>query len=219
MPDRYCWNGTFFFFQHQWGSKGCPGCCGSVGWNVVPYTKRSWIRFSIRAHAQVVGLIPSQGVYGRQMIGVSLSHWCFSLPFSLALSLKKKIKKLITMPSGDIFFKKRASKWSLRQQRLLMDQDPVRQTPLRAGTVSHRAYWSHSLLFIHQIYTGICICWLAETRENIFTGHKAKFSWHRTRQTKANRKKQKSKIRDQCSEQDKALGEKITLINNFGKMS
>ena len=33
-------------------------------------------------HQKVVGLIPSQGTYRRQLVKVSLSHWCFSLfPF------------------------------------------------------------------------------------------------------------------------------------------
>ena len=37
----------------------------------------------------VVGLIPGQGKYRRQLTNVSLSHWCFSL--SLPLSLKMNI--------------------------------------------------------------------------------------------------------------------------------
>ena len=46
---------------------------GSVGWSVVPYTKRLWVQFPVRAHTQVAGLIPSWGTYGRQPMDVSLS--------------------------------------------------------------------------------------------------------------------------------------------------
>lgn len=40
----------------------------------------------------------------------------------------------------------------------------------------------HSLWAACQIHSGTCIPWLAEARNNILTGHKAKLSRHRTRQ-------------------------------------
>ena len=43
----------------------------------------SWLE-NHNVHQKVVGLIPSQGMYGRQPIDVSLSHRCFSLPSSLS---------------------------------------------------------------------------------------------------------------------------------------
>ena len=49
-----------------------PG--GSVGWSIVPYTKRLQVQFPVRAHTQVVGLISGQGAHRRQPTDVSLSH-------------------------------------------------------------------------------------------------------------------------------------------------
>ena len=48
----------------------------------------------VRAHTQVVGLIPGRGVHRQQLIDVSLSHRClsFSLSPQPSLSLKKKKK-------------------------------------------------------------------------------------------------------------------------------
>ena len=55
---------------------------------LLPQSKRSLVRFLIRAHAWVAGLIPGQGK--RQAIDVSLS---LPLPRNLPLSLKKKKEK------------------------------------------------------------------------------------------------------------------------------
>ena len=44
-----------------------PWLGGSVGWSIVPYTKRLSV------------LIPVRGMYGRQLINASLSHWRLSL--------------------------------------------------------------------------------------------------------------------------------------------
>ena len=48
------------------------------------------VRFPVRARAWVAGLDPGCGVCEKQPIDVSLTHWCFSPPFSpsLACSLK-----------------------------------------------------------------------------------------------------------------------------------
>ena len=50
-----------------------PWLGGSVGWGMILYTKRMWIQFLVREHIQVVGSIPSWGMYGKQVINVSLS--------------------------------------------------------------------------------------------------------------------------------------------------
>lgn len=55
----------------------------------------------------------------------------------------------------------------------IMDQDLLWQTPLKAGTVRQRAYWSHSLFGCPPDSCSTCILWLAETRENILNLHKA----------------------------------------------
>ena len=57
---------------------GSPWPGSSVSWSIIPYTKRLWIRFPVRA-TQVAGSIPAQGAYRRQSINVPLSHRCFSL--------------------------------------------------------------------------------------------------------------------------------------------
>ena len=48
-------------------------------------------------HWKVAGLIPGQGMYGRQLIDVSLSHWCVGVSFSLfpPSSLWKQQKKVL----------------------------------------------------------------------------------------------------------------------------
>ena len=60
-----------------------PWLGGSVGWSIIPYAKRSWVRFPIRAHTWVVVSIPGQCAYRKQPIEVSLSPY---------LSLKRKIR-------------------------------------------------------------------------------------------------------------------------------
>ena len=56
----------------------------------VPQSRRSPIQSQVRARAWVKTSVPSQGAYKRQLMGVSLSHQCFSsfLSLSLPLSLK-----------------------------------------------------------------------------------------------------------------------------------
>ena len=39
--------------------------------------QRLQVRSPVRAYTQIEGLIPGQGVYSRQLIGVFLSHQCF----------------------------------------------------------------------------------------------------------------------------------------------
>ena len=63
-----------------------PWLGGSGGQSVLQYAKRLWVRFPVRARTWVVGLIPSQVVYGRQPIDVSPS---LSLSLSLPSSLSK----------------------------------------------------------------------------------------------------------------------------------
>ena len=101
----------------RWGSNGSPlevewGPLGKVERTVGPgqvaqlvgawsrtYTRSFWVQSSVRAHALVVGSIPSRGMYRRQLINVSLSHQCFSLPLPLSL-------KTINVSLGEDFFKK-----------------------------------------------------------------------------------------------------------------
>ena len=66
-----------------------PGQGGSFGWSVLPYTERLPVRFPVRAHARVAGLVPSRGVHERQPIDVSLSHRYFSSSLPLFLKLNK----------------------------------------------------------------------------------------------------------------------------------
>ena len=58
-----------------------PWLSGSVGWNVVPHTKRS----GHIPRLQVQSLIKS--AYGRQLINVSLSHQCFFPPSSVSKNI------------------------------------------------------------------------------------------------------------------------------------
>ena len=55
----------------------------SVGWSVIPCTKRSRAQFLVRAHTQFADSIPSRGTYRKQLINVSFWHQCFSLSFYL----------------------------------------------------------------------------------------------------------------------------------------
>ena len=68
-----------------------PG--SSVGWSVVPYTKRWEIWSLVRTHTSVAGSIPRRDAYRRQLINVSLSHWYYSLSLP---SLLSKINKNIS---------------------------------------------------------------------------------------------------------------------------
>ena len=41
---------------------------------ITPKSEKPLVQFSIKAHAWTVGSVPSQGVYEKQLIHVSLSH-------------------------------------------------------------------------------------------------------------------------------------------------
>lgn len=70
-----------------------------------------------------------------------------------------------------------------------MDQDPLWQIPLRAGTVGQRdqrvfkymTIGSTASLAVCQVHAGTCILWMAESKKNILTGHKATLLRHSTR--------------------------------------
>ena len=56
---------------------------GSVAWALPCKVKGCCLyTYVVRAHAWSVGLIPGWGMYERQLIDVSLSHWCLSSSFS-----------------------------------------------------------------------------------------------------------------------------------------
>ena len=59
-----------------------PGQCGSVGWSVIPQTKRSQGIPLVRAHTQGMGSIPGQGEYRK-----ATNWWTDSFSLSLLLSL------------------------------------------------------------------------------------------------------------------------------------
>ena len=74
-----------------------PG--GSVGWSLIPHTKRLQVRSPVRAHASVVGSVPGWGASERQLMDVSLTKISLS-PHprhhpSLSQGKKKKINKHI----------------------------------------------------------------------------------------------------------------------------
>ena len=73
--------------------KSGPGLNGSVGWNIVLWTKRSWVRFPVRAHVWVVGLVPV-GARTRVNLLIFLSH--IGVPLSL-LFAPSKIKKYVPL--------------------------------------------------------------------------------------------------------------------------
>ena len=54
-----------------------------------PIKRKLPVQFPVRAHAGVQGLVPIRGVCNRQQIDVSLSHRCFSPPFSFSFPLSK----------------------------------------------------------------------------------------------------------------------------------
>ena len=71
--------------------------CMNLPWSVWlswlerhPCTKELQARSLVRAHAQVAGLVWARVVYGRQLINVSFSHRCVSLPSLPHSSLSKK---------------------------------------------------------------------------------------------------------------------------------
>ena len=63
-------------------------------WEHCPGTKVLWVRFPVRAHASVAGLILSPGTYGKQPINVSLPLFLKAMKkkMSLGKDLKKKKK-------------------------------------------------------------------------------------------------------------------------------
>ena len=69
----------------------CPVWLSWLG--IIPQGERLPIRFLVRAHALVAGLVPSLGTYERQPIDISLSHRCFSPSLSLSFALSLKINK------------------------------------------------------------------------------------------------------------------------------
>ena len=60
-----------------------PGWCGSVGWNIVPCSKRLQVRFPVRAHAWVVGQVPTCGhVRGNHTLTFLSPSSCLPSPIS-----------------------------------------------------------------------------------------------------------------------------------------
>lgn len=74
---------------------------GSFGWRVVPCTERLQVRFPVRAHAQVVSLIPSWATYGRQPIDV-LVFLSLSPPLHSFLSLSLFLLSCLSEISGNM---------------------------------------------------------------------------------------------------------------------
>ena len=74
-----------------------PVWLGGLG--VVPQSKMSPVRFSVRAHVCLVVSVPSWGTYERQLIDVSLSHRYFSPSLSPSHPLSLKIIKVIPVLS------------------------------------------------------------------------------------------------------------------------
>ena len=62
--------------------RGLPWLGSSACQNIVPYTKRLWVQFPVKAYAQAVHSVPGQGAYRRQPMDVSLSRQCFSISLS-----------------------------------------------------------------------------------------------------------------------------------------
>ena len=74
------------------GGKNMPWLVWLSGLNVIPQTKRSLVRFPVRAHAWVAGQVPGWGhVRGNQ--SMFLSHIDISLPLFLSPSPLSKINK------------------------------------------------------------------------------------------------------------------------------
>ena len=60
-----------------------PLAGGSVGWSIVPYTKKLQDRYPVRTRTQVVGLFPVRVCMGAT--DSCFSHWCLSLFLFLSL--------------------------------------------------------------------------------------------------------------------------------------
>ena len=66
-------------------------------------TKRSLVRFLVRAHAWVVDLVPSWGAYRRQPINASLPLFLPPFPTSLKLKTNYDVDAVL-FPSVDVLF-------------------------------------------------------------------------------------------------------------------
>ena len=73
----------------------CPGQCGSVGWSIIPYTKRLGVQFQVRVHAWVAGSVPSWVLCGRQQIDGFFSLSLSPRPFLSFSQTNKHIFKKI----------------------------------------------------------------------------------------------------------------------------
>ena len=67
---------------------------------ISPQSKRLTVRFLVRVHTWILGLVPVQGINKRQLIDVSLSHPCFSPSLSPLPLSKNKFKKDRERASG-----------------------------------------------------------------------------------------------------------------------
>ena len=72
------WKQPKWSSMDNWIKKSGRALTGWFGWLEHCLVNQE-VTFVVRAHTQVVGLIPGWGVYGRQPVNVSLSQWCFSL--------------------------------------------------------------------------------------------------------------------------------------------
>ena len=59
----------------------------------LPQSEKLLVQFPVRAYAWVASLVPGWDVCERQLIDVSLLHWCFSPSLSPSLPLSPKINK------------------------------------------------------------------------------------------------------------------------------
>ena len=82
-----------------------PSLAEWLSWlNIILYTKRLQVRFLVRPHTQVVGMIPGQGVQK-----IDVCHIAISLCFSL--SLTSPSLKSISISLDEDFFLKMESPW------------------------------------------------------------------------------------------------------------
>ena len=70
-----------------------PGVAQLVGHH--PTKKKSSVQFQVRAHAWIVGLVPSRDTCVRQLMDVFLSYQCFCPSISPSLPLPLKINKYL----------------------------------------------------------------------------------------------------------------------------
>ena len=86
--------GTALSGVHIKDSCVSTGRCWLVGWRAVPLTKRSWVRFSVRAQTQVAGSVPTRVTWGSSQ-SMFLSHINVRLSLSLPPSLPKAKKTVL----------------------------------------------------------------------------------------------------------------------------